>query len=199
MDSDEIYDFIKEEHSINEALWLKFSLIDTELNNANYELILSVDETVKTYPFIGSENLKTSGSNTYYLREDILTQNQTELTSTVTYATFVDRKNIKVLTSAKSRGIPSIQVITEDVLMKVNSIKELVDGYLIEIDDDLDVKREYRLDFDFNDGFGYQSIFVRLDDIYNQGFFTSAYHYDSNDLGPLTRKIKLLLNYGHQP
>lgn len=183
LDSDEIYDFVKEEHTINEALWLKFSLIDTELNNTNYELILTVDETVKSYPFIGSETLKTSGSNTYYLREDILTQNQTELTSTVTYATFVDRKNIKVLTSAKSRGIPSIQVITEDILIKVNSIKELVDGYLIEIDDDLDVKKEYRLDFDFNDGFGYQSIFVRLDDIYNQGFFTSAYHYDSNDLG----------------
>ena len=83
-------------------------------------------------------------------------------------------KTLKVVTSAKSTGVPTIKVQSNDVFSEVKSIKDLVDGYLIELEDDLDVKREYTLDFDFNDGFGYQRVNVRLDGIYNQGFFESA-------------------------
>ena len=190
LDTFEYYDFTSEEYLINDVVWLKFTLVDIELINTNYQLILTIDEYVKVYPFTLDEPFKTETLYQYYLRGSNLTSNTEALTSLVSYATFIDGKNIKVVTSAKSTGVPTIKVQSNDVFSEVKSIKDLVDGYLIELEDDLDVKREYTLDFDFNDGFGYQRVNVRLDGIYNQGFFESAYHYDSNDLGSTYTKSR---------
>lgn len=190
LDTSESYVFTREEYLINDVVWLKFSLVDIELIHTNYQLILTIDEFEKVYPFTLEDPFETETIYQYYLRDNNLTTNTEELTSLVSYATFIDSKNIKVVTSAKSTGIPTVQVQSNDTLSEVKQIKDLVDGYLIELEDDLDVTMEYVLDFDFNDGFGYQRVNVRLDGIYNQGFFTSAYHYDSNDLGSTYTKTR---------
>ncbi|MDY0316611.1 MAG: hypothetical protein RBQ63_02445, partial [Acholeplasmatales bacterium] len=190
LDTFEYYDFTSEEYLINDVVWLKFTLVDIELINTNYQLVLTIDGVEKVYPFTLDEPFKTETLYQYYLSGDILTSNTEALTSLVSYATFVGRNNIKVVTSAKSTGDPTVQVRSNDVISEVKSIKDVIGGYLIELEDDLDVKREYTLDFDFNDGFGYQRVNVRLDGIYNQGFFESAYHYDSNDLGSTYTKSR---------
>lgn len=178
--------FNKDESLYNDVVWHYFWLEEFNFEADNYLLKVNLQEENKTFDIeleLTSDAL-TDNTYKYYLKETILTTLREDLQTRITYATFTSRKEIKFYSNFKISP-------DEVVLLKNNTYYEdqhvktfsNQNQHVITLSDDLNFKKEYYLEVTASDGFPSSLTIIRHDEIYGQGFFTSLFAYNGNDLG----------------
>lgn len=171
--------FLKEESIYNDISWHRFWIEYSELNLEEYTIKLSFnDETPEIiHQFFYNENI-----TTYYLSSDILTSDFSLLQKTVTYASFISRRELRFTTNFPL-GLASLKLLKGDVLVEDFELKSYHLQYIITLDNDFDIAADYYLEISTPGGFSPKSTYIRHDEIYDKGFFTTLFKYDGNDLG----------------
>lgn len=185
-DTKETYltDFEIETYLFNEKDWFHFYLEDYTFSNTDYLIYIFIEnnEPLK-YTFNDSDS-------TYYANNYVFSNNIDDLINEITYATFIERKQIKFFTKFPV-DVTEIRLLKNDAYFLEDdySFTSFTNQYFINLQDDIDFNFEYYIELTTSDGLTSRSTFVNYNEIYTTGFFETLFNYNGDDLG-----IKYTLN-----
>ncbi|MFA6678372.1 MAG: hypothetical protein WCS22_02400 [Acholeplasmataceae bacterium] len=181
-DSEEniLIDFQKAEYNLNERIWFRFYIEDfTLLDDTEYSIV--VTSAIRTEQVVFSfTNIYTEYYMTKYAFSNVLE----DLITEVTYATFIDRKQIKFFTNYPVTE-HEVNILKNDVYIDIEdyTFNHIANQYFINLQDDLDFNSEYHLELNTFDGLTVSQKIVSHTEIYTSGFFETLFNYTNNDLG----------------
>lgn len=170
--------FEKEAYLLNEKDWFHFYLEDYTFSHTDYLI----------YIFNGNnEPIKYTLSNNntiYYANDYVFSHNIDDLINEITYATFIDRKQIKFFTKFPV-DITEISLLKNDTYLLEDdySFIPFTNQYFINLEDDIDFNFEYYIELTSSDGLASRLSFVNYNEIYTTGFFETLFNYNGDDLG----------------
>lgn len=178
--------FSKDESFYNDVVWHYFWLEDFDFKLTEYILKVNLPGDNKTFNLelkLTNDALK-DNTYKYYLKEKFLTTSRDALQTKITYATFTSRKEIKFYSNFKLSP-DEVVLLQNNTYYEGKYVKTFSpqNQHVITLSDDLNFTKEHYLEVTTNDGFPQTITIIRHDKIYNQGFFTSLFAYDGNDLG----------------
>lgn len=180
LDEDFLILLEKEEFLLNETLWFHFYLEDYSFSNEEEYLFvidgINITEPLK-YTFLPS-------FSPFYLNAYGFSNDLEEITNKVTYATFIDRKQIKFFTKFPVK-ITEINILKNDTFISKDdyTFNATASQYFINLNDDLDFNLEYFVELTTLDGLISSLNLVNYNEIYTTGFFETLFNYNGDDLG----------------
>lgn len=179
---DVLHTFLAEPFLEDERATLKFEITDTTLSLESYELILKKGSFLQKYLLDVSSFEMIEQEMKVYIRDDILTQDKTDIQTIITYATFLNRDTIQFITNFPLCEHSELRLLKFDTLAPIHSMTKVGNNYIIKTDP-YHITNEYTLETQFLKSLPPHAYHVRFDEIYDESEFDGLYNYKGTDLG----------------
>lgn len=183
VENDEVlHAFISEEFLEDGVATLKFEIKDITLPLESYELKLKQDGFEQTYLINMNSFEIVDQEIKIYIRDDILTQDKSEIQTKITYATFLNRDTIQFITNFSLGENSKLRFLRFDTEAPIHSLTKVGHNYIIKTDAYY-ITHEYTLEINFFESLPPNAYHVRFDEIYDESDFDGLYNYKGTDLG----------------
>lgn len=179
---DVLHTFVAEAFLEDERATLKFEITSVTLPLESYELMLKKGSFKQTYTLNVKSYEVIEQAIKLYMRDDILSQDKSDIQTFITYATFLNRDTIQFISNFPLGENSGLRLLKYDTIASIHSMTKVGNNYIIKTDP-YHITNEYTLETHFFNSVLPHAYHVRFDEIYDESEFDGLYSYKGTDLG----------------